>query len=319
MAVSNISSSLIGVDSKGKNGYETLRDVIKTQKIKKITKRDALYLINKQMEGVSETNGNLFIYMFYFAGVDPSGRVNSVEWYKGIRANDIGAGGTETTESTAWCACYTSFCLNFAGITEKGHWNAALANAGTKIGLDQTITNVSEAKTMDLVSVGSHVAFAVLEDSTKPNGYRDTLHFMGGNQGDSVKLNPKRFYGNISGFARNAEYDKEISAGDYLSVLSYFQNANLKSSDERQGKIEYILTGKIQNFGNVAAGIQDEFTREVIATRKLIGESGFKISEPMLRQRFEELKNFEKSLASGVLPVTQNITGKQTAKSTNTR
>lgn len=222
MAVSDINDKLIGTSSKGKNGYITLRDSIKSNKtnLTKITRRDALYLINKQMEGVSETRGNLFIYMFYFAGYN-----RSKKWYKGINPND------GSYESTPWCACYTSFCLNIAGITDKG--TAAAAFKSSSVGLSEKIYDFAQVKTMDLVSVGSHVAFAVKENPSKPNNYRDQLHFMGGNQGDKVGIGPQRWYKKPVGFARSSAYDVQISSGDFLSVLAYFQEANKKSGEER--------------------------------------------------------------------------------------
>lgn len=318
MAVKDINKNLIGTDSKGKNGYATLRDAIKKHKtnLKKITKRDALYLVNKQMEGISETLGNLYIYMFYFAGVDPSGRVNSVEWYKNMRVNDVGAGGTPSTEGTPWCACYTSFCLNFAGITSKGHWNAALENAGTKIGLTTIVKDYTQAKTMDLISFGSHVGFAVLEDSTKPNGYKDTVHVIGGNQGDAVKLNPTRYYSKITGFARSNEYDKEISAGAFLSVLAYFEKANTKTIAERKKEIQARVKS------NVTIGSALE--KEVKQTRLLLGEfDGYYLGTGSdmkdFIDRFNELTTFETSLESGSIPITQNIAKAQTTSDKNTR
>lgn len=307
MAVSDINEKLITVSSKGKNGYTTLLDSIKTNKtnLKKITRRDALYLINKQMEGVTETRGNLFVYMFYFAGYN-----RSKKWYSGIVPND------GPSESTPWCACYTSFCLNISGITEKGTASANFNSAS--VGLSDKITTFAQAKTMDLVSINSHVAFAVKENPNKPNNYKEQLHFFGGNQSDKVGLGPQSWYGKPVGFARSAEYDKEISSGDFLSVLAYFKEANKKTGDQRKKEINARIDKSIK--------INDTLEKEVRETRKLIGETessiggGYYIIDTKIRERFKEFLTFEQSLLDSNLPLTQNITSStNNAKTKSTR
>lgn len=306
MAVSDINEKLIGTNSKNKNGYITLRDSIKKNKtnLTKINRRDALYLLNKQMEGISETRGNLFIYMFYFAGYN-----RSKKWYVGIVPND------GPTESTPWCACYTSFCLNMSGITDKG--TASAKFKASSVGLSDKLTDFNQVKTMDLVSVGSHVAFAVKENPSKPNNYKEQLHLMGGNQGNKVSLGPSSWYPKPVGFARSAAYDTQISSGDYLSVLAYFYEANKKSGEQRIKEI------KARTDKSVKVG--DALEKEVRETRQLIGNesyfgNGYYIGDATLRKRFEELIVFEQSLIDSGLPLTQNITSStEKANITSTR
>jgi hypothetical protein len=307
MAISDINEKLITVSSKGKNGYTTLLDSVKTNKtnLKKITRRDALYLINKQMEGVSETRGNLFIYMFYFAGIN-----RSKKWYSGITPND------GNTDSTPWCACYTSFCLNISGITEKGTASAKFSQAS--VGLSEKITDFSQVKTMDLVSINSHVAFAVKENPNKPNNYKEQLHFFGGNQSNKVGIGPQSWYANPVGFARNSDYNTEISSGDFLSVLSYFKEANKKTGEQRKKEINSRIDKSVK--------VNDTLEKEVREARKLIGETdstfggGYYINDTKIRERFKELLTFEQSLLDSNLPLTQNITAsKNNANTTSTR
>ena len=317
MALSDINQLLLKPTG---NGYETLRDAIKSNKLKKITKRDALFLINKQMEGVSETRGNLYIYMYYFSCTDPGGRgANSPTWYLGVKENDDGAGGG-TNESTAWCGCYTSFALNWSGISPKGHYGS---NGQAKAHNLTQNTDFSTAKTMDLIQYGAsgagHTCFLLKEDTSNPNDYKSTkrngldlpFYQFGGNQGDSVNISrpsTKR----LNGFYSNSKYDEKISSGDMLSVLAYFFNANLKTVEQRKKEINARLES------NVSIGTPLE--KEVRETRALIGESSDSVSSGYylgtgddakdFRERFKELIIFEQSLIDGDLPLTQNITGK---------
>lgn len=323
MALSDINPKLL--EEKNKNGYEVLRDAIKKHKITKITKRDAVFLLNKQMEGVSETNGNLFIYMFYFSCTDPSGAVNSPVWYQKIQENDFNG-----KESTPWCACYASFILNMAGISPTGHWSSSLELFTKKHGLTTLTGNdaFNSVKSMDTVHYGNigegHVAFVTKENPNKKNNYKYAFYDFGGNQGDSVNLVPPQLKTGLAGFGTSPEYEKEINAGDFLSVLAYFVGANLKTPQERIELIKNRLDTPLKQ--------PTTFSNEVYSTRGLINQNvnsnlSFATNAPPnnayllsnspntipFRDRFKELLIFEQSLIDSGIPLTTNISGTQVA------
>lgn len=269
------------------NGYETLRDAIKTsvkngKPLKTITKRDALFLVNKQMEGISETRGNLYIYMFYFA-CNPKGKEvqSSPEWFKGLRPND-----TASNESTPWCACYTSFALNWSGISPHGHYGSN--NQADAHNLTQN-TDFSTAKSMDLIQYGvsgeGHTCFLLKESTENPNNYKITkrngldlpFYQVGGNQSDSVNITrPSK--PRLNGFYSNSEYEAKINSGDMLSVLAYFVNANLKTIEERKQEINARLDG------NIVIGTALE--KEVKEVRTLIDQMPTTANDEAKKARF---------------------------------
>ena len=307
------------------NGYETLREAI-TGGVRKITKRDALFLVNKQMEGISETRGNLYIYMFYFACAPPGKKTPySPTWFNGLKVNDVGAGGG-SNESTPWCACYTSFALNWAGISPHGHYGSN----------DQAAThNLTQngdfltAKTGDLIQYGAsgdgHTCFLLKEDTNNPNNYKTTkrngldLPFFqfGGNQGDSVNITaPSR--PRLNGFYSNSEYEKEINAFDMLSVLAYFVDANLKTPQERIKEINARLDKTV----TIGTALETQVRKLIkfLAFFSISGGntdyagSGYTLSNDpntqCFKDRFKELLVFEQSLIDSNLPLTTNVTGK---------
>lgn len=293
MAISNINKSLIKTNSKSFDGYETLKNAIKTDKIKKITKRDAIYLLNKQMEGVSETNGNLFIYMFYWCGSK-----RSDVWYTIVVPNDGGS------ESTPWCACYISFILNFSGISNGGGMLARTIN--NVMGLTINTTDFNQAKSMDVIVYNGHTSFLCLEDEDKKNNYKKGYYQLGGNQGDTVKLSPPSNK-SLLALSHNNSYDTEISSGFFLSVLGYFKNLNTKNGDERLKLIQSRLKKDSDQ--------NDTISKEIGDIRQLIGESDgcyLGDNEIFFTKKFNELLNFEKSLIKSNLPLTKNI-GQQQA------
>ncbi len=311
MSLADINPALL--TPKG-NGYETLKKAILSANIKRITKRDALFLINKQMEGVSETRGNLYIYMFYFA-CNPAGKKTpySPTWYNGLTVNDIGAGGGDN-ESTPWCGCYTSFALNWAGISPHGHYGSN-GQAGAH-NLTQN-TDYNTAKSLDLIQYGAsgagHTCFLLKEDLNKPNGYRKEFYQVGGNQGDSVNITPPS-KPRLNGFYSNSEYEKEINAFDMLSVLAYFVDANLKTPQERIKEINARLDKTV----TIGTALEKQvFT--TISVKTIFNDSSYKGSGYTLsndpntqcfKDRFKELLVFEQSLIDSNLPLTTNITGK---------
>ncbi len=291
------------------NGYETLRDVIKSNKLKTITKRDALFLVNKQMEGISETKGNIYIYMFYFSCV-PSGKKQkySKTWYNGVRPNDT------TKESTAWCGCYTSFAMNWSGISPNG---SAGSNGQARVHNLKQNGDYNTAKSMDLIQYGvsgkGHTGFLLKESTTNPNGYNKPYFVFGGNQSDSVNVTTPSSKG-LNGFYSNTNYDTQIDTGEFLSVLAYFVNANTKSIDERKKEISARTTPNVKIGTSLEKEVYD--VRSLVNDKSKIG-SGYYLNEGSSKDfvdRFKELVFFEESLESGSVPVTQNITG---AKSTN--
>ena len=303
------------------NGYETLRDAI-TNGVKKITKRDALFLVNKQMEGISETRGNLYIYMFYFA-CNPAGKKTpySPTWFNGLRVNDIGAGGGDN-ESTPWCACYTSFALNWAGISPHGHYGSN--NQASTHNLTQN-GDFLTAKTGDLIQYGSsgagHTCFLLKEGTNNPNNYKTTkrngldLPFFqfGGNQGDSVNITaPSR--PKLNGFYSNSEYEKEINAFDMLSVLAYFVDANLKTPQERIKEINARLDKTVTIGTALEAQVSFTITIKNFLSDITYKGSGYTLSNDpntqCFKDRFKELLVFEQSLIDSNLPLTTNISGK---------
>lgn len=295
------------------NGYETLRDAI-TNGVKKITKRDALFLVNKQMEGISETRGNLYIYMFYFA-CNPSGKKTpySPTWFNGLTVNDIGAGGGDN-ESTPWCACYTSFALNWAGISPHGHYGSngqATAHNLTQNG------DYNKAKSLDLIQYGSsgdgHTCFLLKEDLNNPNGYSKEFYQVGGNQGDSVNITPPS-RPRLNGFYSNSEYEKEINAFDMLSVLAYFVDANLKTPQERIKEINARLDKTVTIGTALETQVSLTITIKNLLSDTTYKGSGYTLSNDpntqCFKDRFKELLVFEQSLIDSNLPLTTNISGK---------
>lgn len=302
MAISNINDKLLLTNYKNKNGYKTLIETIEKDKITEISKRDVVYLVNKQMEGISETNGNLFIYMFYFFGYN-----KNIKWYNSVTANDIiGAGGTKATESTPWCGCYLSFVLNASGISGKGSANS---NGQTSAHSLKTQNDFNQAKSMDVMQFGEpgkgHTSFLVKEDETKPNGYNKPFYQFGGNQSDSVKLSkpPSPKY-TLNSFGNNDEYDKKISTGDILSLLGFLDGLNTKKETEKR-KDE--INARLKD--DKTLGTEKE--KEIKKIRKLIGEESFglKIKDPSLQTFFKSLITFEDSLVESNLPLTENIRG----------
>lgn len=285
MALADINSLLL--KPKG-NGYETLRDAIKNSNgtLKQITKRDALFLINKQMEGISETRGNLYIYMFYFA-CNPAGKEkpSSPTWFKNLKVNDIGAGGGDN-ESTPWCGCYASFALNWSGISPHGHYGSN--DQASAHNLTEN-TDFSTAKSMDLIQYGvsgdGHTCFLLKESTEKPNNYQVTkrngldlpFYQFGGNQSDSVTIS-KPSANKLNGFYSNSEYETKINSGDMLSVLAYFVNANLKTIEERKKEINARLDG------NIVLGTDLE--KEVKEVRTLIGQMPTTANDEAKKTRF---------------------------------
>lgn len=300
MAISNINTKLLLTDYSNQNGYQTLKESIKKDKITEISKRDVVYLVNKQMEGISETNGNLFIYMFYFFGYN-----KNVKWYNSVRANDIGAGGTKATESTPWCGCYLSFVLNASGISGKGSANS---NGQTSAHSLKTQNKFKEAKSMDVMQFGKpgqgHTSFLVKEDENKPNGYNKPFYQFGGNQSDSVRLStpPSPKY-KLNSFGNNDKYDDKISTGDVLSLLGFLDGLNTKNTEERKNEINARLED------NKTLGTEIE--KEIKEIRTLIGEEGLglKINNTSLQTFFKSLITFEDSLVESGLPLTENIRG----------
>jgi len=292
------------------DGYETLKNAIINSKIDKINRRDGVFLLNKQFEGISETKGNLYIYMFYFSCTDPSGKANSLKWYNSVLEDD-----TVSSESTPWCACYVSFVLNMAGITATGHWSSLFRYIGEKLGLIKN-NNFNTAKSMDTVHFlrkgGGHIGFLCKEDNEIPNNYNQTIYVLGGNQGDAVKLNPQSFYGDVVQFGGLPPSSNEkISSGDFLSVLSYFKDAHKKTSQERIDEITARVNEKFI--------IKNKSSEELKKIRLMIfevNENSLYITDKTLRDRFKELLIFEQSIIDGNLIVTGNISG---GKKTNTK
>jgi hypothetical protein len=308
MAISDINEK---IRIENGDGYETLRKAITNSGIAKINRRDAVFLLNKQFEGISETKGNLFIYMFYFSCTDPAGKnaANSPTWYKIVIEDD-----TELRESTPWCACYVSFVLNLAGITSKGHWSSIFSRGGEYIGLTKN-TSFETAKSMDTVHFlrkgGGHVGFLCKEDKNIKNNYNESIFVLGGNQGDKVSLNPGSFYRDPVAFGTlPSSVNDNISSGDFFSVLSYFKNCYKQTSQER---INELKARTDENFI-----IKNQASEEVRRIRALISETNqnsLYVKDKNLRDRLKELIIFENSIIDGNLMVTGNISQSQKASS----
>ena len=336
MAISDITKD---VRIETGNGYEALKKAInKKSGDWRITRRDVVYLLNKQFEGFSETLGNIFIYMFYFSCMN-----HSKTWYNSVRENDGREYGPNPSlkdpdESTPWCACYTSFVLNAAGITTKG--NASSKAIADKVGLttynvntDDNNLNLNKIKSFDLISYKtSHVAFILKEDQNVKNNYTKKLYAMGGNQGDSVKLSPSSwFYKNKSGTkfgyrwcATSNNYEAKVSAGDVLSLLSYFEGANLSTPEDRKLILNAMIkkdapTGQINTAKTTELmDLRNKISSSAIVQERKNNNNPYFIYDTSIREMMKKMITFEDSLLSGDVVTTQNVTGTPTSGNIST-
>lgn len=328
MAISDINKTLRKYD--GEDGFSSLALCLKDlPQLKGLTKRDLLYLVNKQLEGVTESTGNIFMYMIYFSCTDPAGKANTPTWYNIVKPNPS---ADLRNDATHWCACYVSFALNFAGINSNGHYTAYYESMGKYCGLDPIYT-FDGGKSFDTLHLAEgHVAFLLKEDKDKPNSYDTNQYFIGGNQGqgqgnfDSVNIGGwgkpvgTKIGNYTTTLGRHPNHDTHVNVGDCLSVLEYFIEPHKRSSDERMAAINARIN-KDYDSSNVKVSSKAE---NIIGLRTQngekagdIGKYGLYINDGMLRERFRELLIFEEGLKASALQVASGSGGSTVRKPPN--